>query len=59
MRRLGAVVSTTYIYLVPAITATASIILLGEPLTVPIVTGLALTNAGLVLSQRGEAEGEV
>lgn len=55
VRRLGAVVSTTYIYLVPAITATASIILLGEPLTVPIVTGLALTIAGLVLSQRGQA----
>ena len=59
VRRLGAVVSTTYIYLVPAITATASIILLGEPLTVPIVTGLALTIAGLVLSQRGQAEREV
>lgn len=59
VRRLGAVVSTTYIYLVPAITATASIILLGEPLTVPIVTGLALTIAGLVLSQRGQVEREV
>lgn len=57
--RLGAVISTTYIYLVPAITATASIILLGEPLAVPIVTGLALTIAGLVLSQRGQVEREV
>lgn len=59
VRRLGAVASTTYIYLVPAITATASIILLGEPLTVPIVVGLMLTIAGLVLSQRGQAEREV
>lgn len=59
VRRLGAVVSTTYIYLVPAITVTASIILLGEPLTVPIVTGLVLTIAGLVLSQRGQAGREV
>lgn len=54
VRRLGAVTSTTYIYLVPAITATASIILLGEPLTLPIVAGLVLTIAGLILSQSGE-----
>lgn len=56
VRRLGAVASTTYIYLVPAITATASVLLLGEPLTVPIVTGLALTIIGLVLSQGGTAK---
>ena len=58
-KHLGAAISATYIYLVPAITATASIILLGEPLAVPIVTGLALTIAGLVLSQRGQVEREV
>ena len=52
VRRLGAVTSTTYIYLVPAITAVASILLIGEPLTAPIVGGLGLTIAGLVLSQR-------
>ena len=54
VRRLGAVTSTTYIYLVPAITATASIILLDEPFTLPIVAGLVLTIAGLILSQSGE-----
>ena len=54
VRHLGAVTSTTYIYLVPAITATASIILLGEPLTLPIIAGLVLTIAGLILSQSGE-----
>ncbi len=51
VRRLGAVVSTTYIYLVPAITAAASIALIGEPLSVPIVIGLCLTIVGLLLSQ--------
>lgn len=52
VKRLGAVTSTTYIYLVPAITAAASIAVLGEPLTAPIVGGIALTIAGLVVSQR-------
>lgn len=51
VKRLGAVTSTTYIYLVPAITAAASIIVLGEPLNAAIVGGIALTIAGLVLSQ--------
>ena len=52
VKRLGAATSTTYIYLVPAITAAASIIILGEPLTLPIVFGILLTIAGLLLSQR-------
>lgn len=51
VRHLGPTVSTTYIYLVPAITATASILLLGEPLNAPIVIGVAMTVAGLLLSQ--------
>lgn len=51
VKRLGATTSTTYIYLVPAITATASIILLGEPLTIYIVIGLIMTIVGLLLSQ--------
>lgn len=51
VKHLGATISTTYIYLVPAITATASIIILGEPLTIPIILGVALTIAGLILSQ--------
>lgn len=55
VKHLGATISTTYIYLVPAITATSSILILGEPFTVAIVAGLALTIAGLFLSQRGTA----
>ena len=51
VKHLGPIISTTYIYLVPAITATASIIILGEPLTLPIVLGVTLTIAGLILSQ--------
>lgn len=52
VKRLGPVISSTYIYLVPAITATASIILLGEPFSTPIVVGVILTIVGLVLSDR-------
>lgn len=58
VKRLGAATSTTYIYLVPAITATASILVLGEPLTVPIVAGLLLTIGGLALSQWTPRTGE-
>ena len=56
VKHLGPTVSTTYIYLVPAITATASILLLGEPLNAPIVAGVLMTVAGLLLSQRREQE---
>lgn len=51
VKHLDAATSTTYIYLVPAITATASIIILGEPLTPTIVCGVAFTVTGLVISQ--------
>lgn len=54
VKYLGTTISTTYIYLVPAITATASILLLGEPLNVLIVLGVLMTIAGLLLSQRRE-----
>ena len=54
VKHLGPTISTTYIYLVPAITATASILLLGEPLNVLIVLGVLMTIAGLLLSQRRE-----
>lgn len=49
---LGAVVTSTYIYLVPALTGAASALVLGEPVTAPIVAGVALTIAGLMLSNR-------
>lgn len=52
VKHLGPTISTTYIYLVPAITATASILLLGEPLNIFIVLGVLMTIAGLLLSQR-------
>ena len=50
-KHLGAAISATYIYLVPAITTTASILLLGEPLNALIVAGLVMTIGGLLLSQ--------
>lgn len=53
VKRLGPTASTTYIYLVPAITAAASVLILGEPLTAPIMAGLLLTIGGLLLSQKG------
>lgn len=56
VKHLGATLSTTYIYLVPAITATASILLLGEPLTVFIGFGVLMTIGGLLLSQRHMSE---
>lgn len=54
IKHLGPTISTTYIYLVPAITATASILLLGEPLNAFIVLGVLMAIAGLLLSQRRE-----
>lgn len=50
VKKLGPVATSTYIYLVPAITAAASVLVLGEPFTPPIVLGLALTIGGLALS---------
>lgn len=55
VKHLEATTTTTYIYLVPAITATASILILGEPLNAPIILGLAMTIAGLLLSQKRSA----
>lgn len=53
VKHLGAVRSSTYIYLVPTITAAASVLPLGEPLNGWIVAGIALTIGGLALSQGG------
>lgn len=50
VKHLGATVTSTYIYLVPALTGTASALVLGEPVTAPIFGGIALTIAGLMLS---------
>ncbi len=56
MKHLGPTMSTTYIYLVPAITATASVLILGEPMNLPIVAGVAMTIGGLILSQGRSAD---
>ena len=55
VKHLGPTISTTYIYLVPAITAMAAIVLLGEPLNAPVVVGVAMTIAGLLVSQKRAA----
>lgn len=59
VKRLGAVKTSVYIYLVPVITVTASALLLGERLTVPGLVGTALTLAGLLLSQGRTAKNQV
>lgn len=59
VKRLGAVKTSVYIYLVPVITVTASALLLGERLTVPGLVGTALTLAGLLLSQGKPAKKQV
>lgn len=48
---LGAVKTSVYIYLVPVVTVTASVIILGEPLTPLLLAGIALTLTGLWLSE--------
>ena len=49
---LGVVKASAYIYLSPIITVACSVAVLGEPLTWQIALGVALTIAGLVLSER-------
>ena len=55
---LGAVKTSAYIYLVPVITVAASVVILDEPLTVPIAFGVILTCAGLLISERGKGARE-
>lgn len=52
VRILGAVKTSTYIYLVPVITITTSIIFLNESITWMIVLGTFLTLSGLFLSEK-------
>ncbi|MCA1295287.1 DMT family transporter [Paenibacillus sp. alder61] len=49
---LGAVRTSTYIFLVPAVTVIASFSILHEPITVITALGMILTLAGLLLSDR-------
>lgn len=51
VKLLGALKTSAYIYLAPAITVAASAIILHEPVTWATIAGLVLTLAGLVLSE--------
>ena len=51
VKRLGAVKTSVYIYLVPVITVITSVLVLGEPVTPLALAGTVLTLAGLGLSQ--------
>ena len=50
---LGAVRTSTYIYLVPVITMAASALILHEPVTPASLLGCAFTLVGLAVSERG------
>lgn len=52
VKLIGAVTTSTYIYLVPAITVATSVIILGEPLSFLLLLGTALTIGGLVISEK-------
>ena len=49
---LGSVRTSVYIYMVPVITTVSSALILGEQVTLTAVCGIALTLAGLFLSER-------
>lgn len=49
---VGAVKTSVYIYLVPVVTVTFSVLLLHEPLTWPMAMGIVLAIAGLLVSER-------
>lgn len=51
VKKLGAVRTSVYIYMVPVITAVTSVLILHERLTVLAGAGMALTLAGLFLSE--------
>ena len=54
VRELGPVRTSLYIYLVPTLTVMASAVVLGDPLTPPVLVGVLLTVVGLFLSERGK-----
>lgn len=56
VRSLGAVRTSTYIYMVPVITLIASVLILHEPFTWMTGAGMLLTLAGLVLSEQKPRE---
>lgn len=58
VKKLGAVKTSIYIYMVPVITVAASVIVLKERVTVLSGIGIVLTLAGLLLSQKQGGETE-
>jgi drug/metabolite transporter (DMT)-like permease len=52
VKLLGAVKTSVYIYLVPVITVVTSVLVLREAVTWVSVVGMALTVAGLFLSEK-------
>jgi len=50
---LGAVRTSVYIYLVPAVTVATAVAVLDERITIPAACGMALALAGLALSETG------
>jgi drug/metabolite transporter (DMT)-like permease len=53
---LGPLITSTYVYLIPAITVVTAAIVLGEPVTLQLVAGLALILFGLYLANKEGAE---
>lgn len=51
VKNLGAVRATVYIYSIPMLTTLASVLILGETLTIKSAFGILLTLTGLVLSE--------
>lgn len=51
LSRLGPVTVSQYIYLIPLVTVGASLAVLGEPVTLLAVVGMALILAGLLISE--------
>ena len=58
IQHLGTVQTTVYLYLSPVITVVCSILVLSEGVTWMSVLGIALTLAGLVVSQWGTVQEE-
>ena len=52
VRKLGAIKTSVYIYLIPVVTIVFSFIFLSEPITPMIVIGTLLTLAGLFISEK-------
>ena len=50
-RRLGAVETSVYIYMIPVVTVVSSAILIGEDITPLAVVGTVMTLAGLIISE--------